>query len=837
MASSIVLRSREDFGMESITSILSVASRISYEDMTLIWVDWDADKTADCLHTHDCLRAVVNDVKVFNNAEQSIEYIQWIASEKNIFLIISGLLAESVLSQTHNVPQLESVYIFCLDKEKHASLVNQYAKIRGIFVDKFKLFHQMAEDVLKFDKKAFPLHIFAQKHENGIETSMRDYVTDNKITLNWIELFCFILIYLPLDRKQAKQDMIKQCRMYYHGNEAEQRKIDEFAQRNCTENVIHWYTRDSFVYRLINKALRTLNIDVIFQFRFFIIELYRQLKSYHTNYIKSLLLTPTSATKIRTVYRGQFISTGELEKLKNNVGDIISANSFLSTTEDEMVAKAFIADAPISESALFEINISDSYYDQIGYSLSYTRPFFKAESLSQFSDEKEIIFSMGTIFRIISIEEDSILRIRLELDEHNNSITQHYRHIRKKQRYRHDWQTRSSVDERILLLTEKLPKSYRAIVGLYIQEGMFIDENQPLTIVTESISYYRKGFDLLCRFLPDHFYLLRVIMCLSIGLFYNNLGDTAMSINLGELTLDIVKYYLFADSECLLVCYNYLAVIYKLDNRLHAVFSIYKDMLPIASKRKNTSALLEIYDKLCELSRIFTLREYRLWCQKKMFKCLVRLLMRRIISLSDHNDSFYLNYKTLIKFLQRLVKYKWPCKQKRSLEVLLAKKWPPFRSFEKYIDKLKFMLYFELDNLPRFQSSLHSLLAQAMTEFESRQTYENCFQQVRHDLKRIFKIVPARLEKIDTNAKILRNFLQSINAYEHSLYSMRTTYGLTELAYRNESIALTSILSKMKSVIPDLIRSSRQKLGNNRQRRIFRPRHRSSPMYLNRKTN
>jgi hypothetical protein len=246
MANSIKLRPKEEICLESTESILPMALHISYEDVTLIWVDRDANESTDCLHTQNCLRAVVNDLKVFECERQCIDYLEWIAPEKTIFLLISGLLAESVLSRTHSIPQLDAVYIFCLDHEKHAPLMNQYAKIRGIFMDKFKLFHHMAEDILKYNEKSFSTHIFAQKHEHGIETSMRDFVDDNKISTNWVELFCFVLIHLPLDRKQAKQDMLAQCRMYYHGNEAEQRRINEFAQQNSTENIIHWYTRDYF---------------------------------------------------------------------------------------------------------------------------------------------------------------------------------------------------------------------------------------------------------------------------------------------------------------------------------------------------------------------------------------------------------------------------------------------------------------------------------------------------------------------------------------------------------------------------------------------------------------
>ncbi len=37
--------------------------------------------------------------------------------------------------------------------------------------------------------------------------------------------------------------------------------------------------------------------------------------------------------------------------------------------------------------------------------LKYTRPFLKLENLSQFESENEVIFSMGALFRIESVEQ------------------------------------------------------------------------------------------------------------------------------------------------------------------------------------------------------------------------------------------------------------------------------------------------------------------------------------------------------------------------------------------------------------------------------------------------
>ena len=37
-----------------------------------------------------------------------------------------------------------------------------------------------------------------------------------------------------------------------------------------SETAIWWYTRDSFIYRILNKALRTQNIQILISFRFLI---------------------------------------------------------------------------------------------------------------------------------------------------------------------------------------------------------------------------------------------------------------------------------------------------------------------------------------------------------------------------------------------------------------------------------------------------------------------------------------------------------------------------------------------------------------------------------------
>ncbi|CAF4265455.1 unnamed protein product, partial [Rotaria sordida] len=73
------------------------------------------------------------------------------------------------------------------------------------------------------------------------------------------QLFNYVIARLPRDQ-QAKQQMIQICRQYYRGNTAELKLIDQCGKEYQHTHAVHWYSKESFVYKLINKALRTEDI-------------------------------------------------------------------------------------------------------------------------------------------------------------------------------------------------------------------------------------------------------------------------------------------------------------------------------------------------------------------------------------------------------------------------------------------------------------------------------------------------------------------------------------------------------------------------------------------------
>ncbi len=91
----------------------------------------------------------------------------------------------------------------------------------------------------------------------------------------------------------------------------ELRNIYEFENNYSSEKALWWYTRESFFYKTLNKALRTQNIHL----RSYINDIYDQLEKNYSN----------SALK---VYRFQLISKDEFNHLLKNLGQFISINSF-----------------------------------------------------------------------------------------------------------------------------------------------------------------------------------------------------------------------------------------------------------------------------------------------------------------------------------------------------------------------------------------------------------------------------------------------------------------------------------------------------------------------------
>ncbi|CAF1612118.1 unnamed protein product, partial [Didymodactylos carnosus] len=160
------------------------------------------------------------------------------------------------------------------------------------------------------------------------------------------------------------------CKQEYHDDVIEQRRIDEFHRSDAIQEIVS-------------------SIDIYEQLK----QLQHQqqeLDHHHLQY----------------VYRGQRMSSDELHRVKSNIGELISMNSFLSTSLNREQARGFIVcDSEIDhnyQTVLFEIEITHS---------PITKPYANITEHSYFDSEEEVLFMIGSIFRIVAIDHDVELNI------------------------------------------------------------------------------------------------------------------------------------------------------------------------------------------------------------------------------------------------------------------------------------------------------------------------------------------------------------------------------------------------------------------------------------------
>ena len=78
------------------------------------------------------LDTIVNNVTLFQQMDECVQYLQVLYEEK-IIVITSGALGEQLVQQIHSLSQVALIYIFCSNPSRHSSWASAWSKIKGIF--------------------------------------------------------------------------------------------------------------------------------------------------------------------------------------------------------------------------------------------------------------------------------------------------------------------------------------------------------------------------------------------------------------------------------------------------------------------------------------------------------------------------------------------------------------------------------------------------------------------------------------------------------------------------------------------------------------------------------
>ncbi|CAF2977620.1 unnamed protein product [Rotaria sp. Silwood2] len=371
------------------------------EDFCLIWLD-DSANAKDNRDTEQKLRSIINTLRKFQDVKHCQKFIEERSQNNRVVMIVSGRLGREIVPSIHKIRQIISIYVYCMDKERNKQWAVNFPKIKAVVVELDELVSRIKADykIQKSVEEPFSINTFTIGSGAGTSTTG----VNGQFVFSQVLIDCLLrLKYTSTDKKE----LIDFCQQQYESNRNELSNLREFDQDYSSKKVLWWYTRESFFYKILNAALRKQNIHLIFLFRKFIHDIYRQLKRDQAQH------------RLR-VYRSQRISSDELITLRQCRDQFISVNSFFSTSTNKQKALSFlkISDgADNAESLLFEIDADPK--------MVTTKPFADVSAYSDYKDESEVLFMLGSIFRLNSVERnknDQVWNIQMTLwndDEHD----------------------------------------------------------------------------------------------------------------------------------------------------------------------------------------------------------------------------------------------------------------------------------------------------------------------------------------------------------------------------------------------------------------------------------
>ena len=539
--------------MTTITALSDVIhpKRRIFGNFFVVWLDENIDQSnEECQNNLTQLRSIVNDVSIFTQRDECIDFLTDVDNIK-IFLIVTGNLGQEILLLTHDIPQLDAVYIICDNKAKHEQWSKKWTKVKSVHTEIMSMCESFQRVVKQCNLNTISVSFLAVT-----EGASNSDLNQLDSSFMYTQLYKEILLEMEYDEQSIKT-FIAYCR---EGNYGSPSNINRFENEYKAEFAIWWYTSPTFIYSLLNDALRMMEADILISMGFFIRDLNYHVKQLHQQQIDSY------QKQSFIVYRGQGLSVADFEKLQKTKGGLMSFNCFLSTSTDRDVSLDFAKSVLGKEDTigiLLEMTIDPSVS---------SAPFAAIQNVSYFQEEEETLFSMHTVFRIGEIQQidnnNSLYQVKLKLtaddDQQLRTLTDH---IRKETVNVTGWERLGAllVNTRYLDKAEKLYKTlleqtpdergkatfYHYLGSIKYRQGEY----------QTAISYYEKALKIRQKSLPTNHPAL-AISYNNIGEVYQNVGEYSKALSFCEKALEIVQKTLPPDNLSLATFYDNVGSLY-----------------------------------------------------------------------------------------------------------------------------------------------------------------------------------------------------------------------------------------------------------------------------------
>ncbi|CAM4832804.1 unnamed protein product [Rotaria magnacalcarata] len=287
------------------------------QNYLVIWVDGNIDENNDdCRNTLTKLRTVVSDVNVCTTPEGCIEFLNEMDDGK-AFIISSGALGQHLVADIHGMPKVDAIYIFCDNKARHESWSKDWPKIRGVFTSIKPICESLKKVAHECDHDSIPMS-FVPKQIVAEGAAGPDQKNLDQLPASYMYSVIFKDIILEIDDDDKKSmDTLK---VYCRDQNIPEEEINDFKRKYRQKSPVWWYTKEIFLYGMLNRGLRLLDMEAMTKLGFFIRHLHRQLEQLHQE-------QSANFQTALTVYRGQGMNKEDFQDLRNSKGSYRSARN------------------------------------------------------------------------------------------------------------------------------------------------------------------------------------------------------------------------------------------------------------------------------------------------------------------------------------------------------------------------------------------------------------------------------------------------------------------------------------------------------------------------------
>ena len=299
------------------------------QNFHLVWLDDTIDENNDTYHDSIVkLREVIHTVNTFVDVDECIDFITDV--EEKAFVIISGNFSPSVISLIQGISQVFRVYIFYPNDIPDQKQTKESITINEIFTDITSVCETLRQATKQCDDNSVSISFVKN---TDVTANQSSDTLDSSFM--YTQILKEILLTINFEQVHFKQ-FISYCRGQFANHTTDMENVDKIEKEYHSHSPIWWYTYQCFLYSMLNRALRTMEADLIVNMGFFVRDLHQHIAQLHSEQYSG-----HHHSNSFTVYRGQGLSRSGFWSTANDIRWTWAFNNFLSTSLNYDVSLRF----------------------------------------------------------------------------------------------------------------------------------------------------------------------------------------------------------------------------------------------------------------------------------------------------------------------------------------------------------------------------------------------------------------------------------------------------------------------------------------------------------------